>query len=129
MFYYFNSNNNVFSSQGNGFFAEADSRRIADLATEINAQFSKDFSIAFKDNIVNNIKGAYLEGNVSKNELMQYDNPSQDIKRGYLLKIGGNVKSWKNRYFVAKNKSENYAIIYYEDETMRKEKGRFCCCG
>lgn len=60
---------------------------------------------------------------------MQYDNASQNIKAGFLLKIGANVKSWKNRYFVAKNKADNYAIIYYEDETMRKEKGRFCCCG
>lgn len=115
--------------QGNGFFAEADSRRIADLAKEVTGQFSKDFSVAFKDAIICNLKSSYLEGNVSKNSLMQYDNPTQAIKGGYLLKIGGNVKSWKNRYFVAKNKSDNYAIVYYEDETMRREKGRFCCCG
>lgn len=106
-----------------------DSKRISDLATEINGQFSKDFSIAFKDAIINHLKSTYLQGSISKNALMQYENASQDIKGGFLLKIGGNVKSWKNRYFVAKNKLDNYAIVYYEDENMKKEKGRFCCCG
>jgi len=60
---------------------------------------------------------------------MQYDNPSQDLKSGFVLKIGGNVKSWKRRFFVAKNKADNYRIVYYEDETMRKVKGYICCCG
>lgn len=75
------------------------------------------------------MKGSYFSTDTHKNALMQYDNPSQNLKMGYVLKIGGNVKSWRKRYFVAKNKSDNYAIIYYEDETMRKVKGRFCCCG
>jgi hypothetical protein len=99
------------------------------LATEINGQFSKDFSVAFKDAVITNIKKTYLDGDVGKNALMQYDNASQHIKTGFLLKIGANVKSWKNRYFVALNKADNYCIVYYEDATMRKEKGRFCCCG
>lgn len=60
---------------------------------------------------------------------MQYDNPSQDLKAGFVLKIGGNVKSWRRRYFVAKNKADNYRIVYYEDETMKKVKGYICCCG
>lgn len=106
-----------------------DSKRIADLATDINNQFSRDFSVAFKDAIINNLKSTYLQGSINKNSLMQYENASQDLKHGFLLKIGGNVKSWKNRYFVAKNKADNYTIIYYEDESMKREKGRFCCCG
>lgn len=60
---------------------------------------------------------------------MQADTPSQTIKTGYLLKLGANVKNWKRRKFVAKNKSDNYAIIYYEDDHELKEKGRFNCCG
>eukprot|EP01032_Pedospumella_encystans_P013877 gene13877-15958_t len=114
---------------GAGFFVEADSKRIADLATEINSQFSRDFSTAFKDAVIRNLKGNYLETNTNKNALMQYDNPSQDLKSGFVLKIGGNVKSWKRRFFVAKNKADNYRIVYYEDETMRKVKGYICCCG
>ena len=106
-----------------------DAKRITDLTSEINNQFSKDFSVAFKDTVISNLKTAYIEGNGVKSALMQYDNPSQEIKVGFLVKMGGNVKSWKRRFFVAKNKSDNYAIIYYEDETATREKGRFCCCG
>ena len=106
-----------------------DSRRIAEIATGVNGQFAKDFSIAFKDAVINNLKSAYLEGSTTRNALMQYDNPTQIIKVGFMVKIGGNVKTWKRRYFVAKNKSNNYSIVYYEDETMKKEKGKFCCCG
>lgn len=107
---------------------DLDSQRIAEIATEVNGQFAKDFSIAFKDAIVQKIKSAYLPSD--KNfALTQSDTPCENIKMGYLLKMGGNVKNWKKRYFVVKNRADNYTVIYYEDSSMLKEKGRFSCCG
>lgn len=105
-----------------------DSQRIGEIATEANGQFSKDFSAAFKDAVVSKIKNAYLGGE-NKYELLQHDILSQDIKSGYLVKIGANVKNWKKRFFTAKNVSDNYTVVYYEDESKLKEKGSFCCCG
>ena len=107
---------------------ELDNQRIAEIATEANGQFAKEFSFAFKDAVINKIKNAYTQSN-TKLSLLQADVPCQNVKSGYLLKIGANVKSWKRRKFVAKNKSDNYSIVYYEDEQEAKEKGKFSCCG
>ena len=55
---------------------------------------------------------------------------TQNVKVGYLTKIGANVKNWKRRYFVAKNQSENFVVHYYESPNdLLKEKGSFNCCG
>ena len=51
------------------------------------------------------------------------------IITGSLVKLGANVKNWKKRYFVAMNQSDNYVLIYFDDETMINEKGRISCCG
>jgi hypothetical protein len=99
------------------------------LAAAVNDQFAKDFSVAFRQKLINGMKLSCIENNINKTSLMQYDNPAQHLKTGFLVKMGGNVKSWKKRFVVACNKSDNYNIIYYENETMKKEKGRFCCCG
>lgn len=105
-----------------------DNQRIAEIATEANGQFAKEFSIAFKDAVVNKIRNAYTQGN-TKMSLLQADVPNQNIKTGYLLKLGANIKNWKRRKFVAKNKADNYTIVYYEDEEENHEKGRLSCCG
>jgi hypothetical protein len=38
-------------------------------------------------------------------------------------------KGWKARYFCARNQSDNYAIDYYENDTLSKKKGTIQCCG
>ena len=114
--------------QGANNSSELDNQRIAEIATEANGQFAKEFSIAFKDAVINKIKNAYLQTG-PKLSLLQSDVPCQNIKTGYLLKIGANVKNWKRRKFVAKNKSDNYAVVYYEDDQESNEKGRLSCCG
>eukprot|EP01038_Epipyxis_sp_PR26KG_P009412 gene9412-12676_t len=113
---------------GNASSNELDSTRIAEITTEANGTFSKEFSLAYKDAVVNKIKSAYLQGNLILS-LMSSNLPTQRIKQGSLLKIGANVKNWKKRYFVVLNKADNYSIVYYEDETETSEKGRFTCCG
>lgn len=74
------------------------------------------------------------EGNASEDDklklsLLAAPIPSRKIKQGYLRKMGNNVKNWKNRYFVVNNQADNYVVVYYEDESMTKEKGRIHCCG
>lgn len=76
------------------------------------------------------IKSAYTEGTMpNQNKLLTAEIPRLHIKQGVMMKIGGNVKSWKRRFFVAKNKADNFAISYYDDEQLTNEKGRICCCG
>lgn len=114
---------------------DIDQKRIAEISAEINQQFSKDFLISFQNNIIENIKGNYINTsldnyksyNTTKSityDLVQYTDQICDLKVGYLQKMGGNVKNWKRRYFVAANQSNNYDIIYYEDNTRANEKGR-----
>lgn len=113
---------------GAGQSSDFDYQRITEIATEANGQFAKDFQVAFKDTVITKIKNAYLDGE-GKAALLKADTPKQVIKSGYLMKIGGNVKNWKRRFFVANNKADNFLVIYYEDEHLIKEKGRFSCCG
>jgi PH domain len=44
----------------------------------------------------------------------------EDYKSGFLVKEGGNTKSWKRRWFVVK---PSYNVEYYESETVFKSKG------
>eukprot|EP00601_Ochromonadales_sp_CCMP2298_P027525 CAMPEP_0173285808 /NCGR_PEP_ID=MMETSP1143-20121109/8831_1 /TAXON_ID=483371 /ORGANISM="non described non described, Strain CCMP2298" /LENGTH=279 /DNA_ID=CAMNT_0014224031 /DNA_START=54 /DNA_END=890 /DNA_ORIENTATION=- len=62
-------------------------------------------------------------------QLLPAPTPTQALRVGFLTKIGGNVKSWRRRFFVASNRSDNYTIVYYTDDSMQREKGRICCCG
>lgn len=93
--------------------------------------FSKEFSTAYKDNIVQKIKhdhtgDVYIDPAYS---LTAAPTADQFIKTGYLIKLGGQVHNWKRRYFLAMNKADNYAIVYSENESTSTVKGRFYCCG
>ena len=88
----------------------------------------KIFSATFKNCVINNVKNTYLQEK-KEQKLISADTPWQIIKTGTMYKMGANVKSWKKRHFVAKNKADNYVIVYFEDEELTKEKGRICCCG
>ena len=110
-----------------------DEQRIAELSAEINEQFSKDFLITFHYNIIENIKNNYITGSIDSYhsynakityDLIQYIDQICDLKAGYLYKLGGYVKNWKKRYFIATNQSNNYDIIYYDDDTRNYQKGR-----
>jgi len=109
--------------------SELDSQRIVEIAMEANQQFSKDFLLCFQETIARTIKATYLNSKQSRYQLQQFDSPVRDIKVGYLEKLGGNVKSWHRRYFVATNKSNNYRIVYYDDAEHMREKGTINCCG
>ncbi|RYH24571.1 hypothetical protein EON65_16630 [archaeon] len=98
---------------------------------EVNNQFVKDFSMWIKYYLFEQVRneGKASEGEKHKFSLLSAPTPSRKIKKGYLKKMGNNVKNWKNRYFVVYNQADNYVLVYYEDESMTKEKGRIHCCG
>mmetsp|Transcript_19565 Transcript_19565/g.27947 ORF Transcript_19565/g.27947 Transcript_19565/m.27947 type:complete len:649 (-) Transcript_19565:435-2381(-) len=121
---------------------DLDCQRVTEIALELNGQFSKEFNVAYKKTIVQKARKDLFSGSSKDNiglglkrshfEDLSLDLapiPTQNIKVGYLTKIGANVKSWKRRYFVAKNQSENFVIHYYENDSDMKEKGKFNCCG
>jgi hypothetical protein len=93
--------------------------------------FSKEFSNAYKDGIVEKIKQDHTgEVNIKPSyKLNTAPTADQFIKTGYLIKLGGQVHNWKRRYFIAMNKADNYAIVYSENESTSTVKGKFYCCG
>ena len=110
--------------------SDLDAQRIAEIAMEVNQQFSKDFMLCFQDTIAKTIKTTYINNTQQgKYRLQQFDSPTRDVKEGYLEKLGGNVKSWHRRYFIATNKASNFVIIYFDDAEHMREKGRVKCCG
>lgn len=54
--------------------------------------------------------------------------PSEHLKTGTLTKLGGFIKNWKTRYFIAYNEADNFKIEYYEKEGG-KLKGIVAPCG
>jgi hypothetical protein len=91
-----------------------DPSRVTEIATEACGAFSTEFSLAFKDCLIENVK--FSNQTIPKNQLREAPLPTQIIKRGELYKQGNNVKNWKKRYFTAMNMAENYVIIYSEDD-------------
>jgi hypothetical protein len=106
-----------------------DKARIRELTNAVNQQFSKDLQIWFKESINEHEKKQLVPSSDTQYDLLQAPEPRRPIREGYLHKIGGNVKNWKRRYFVAYNRADNYIVAYFEDSKCLKEKGFFNCCG
>jgi len=64
-------------------------------------------------------------------QLLEIPTPDWTIKSGFLMKEGGNYHSWKKRFFVAKNKAQDFVIEYYgSDKCLEKDlKGTINCSG
>lgn len=67
------------------------------------------------------------EAATAKRALMLADVPVASLKSGVLAKMGGNIRSWRERRFEIKNEGDNWAVIYYDKQDV--EKGRFSCDG
>eukprot|EP01039_Chlorochromonas_danica_P009217 gene9217-10178_t len=107
---------------------DVDYPRIQEIATEVNGQFSKDYSTWLKDCVQQEVI-TEMSPATTEMQLLQAPTPSRPIKCGYLRKLGGQVRNWKMRFFVAANASDNYLVTYFEDETREKEKGHILCSG
>jgi hypothetical protein len=105
-----------------------DKNRITEITRQVNGQFFKDFGVWYKETVKEKIKSE-TTWKESKFQLLKAPSPHRPLKKGYLFKLGNNVKNWKRRFFVAYNKNDNYILKYYEDASMTKLKGTIDCCG
>lgn len=88
----------------------------------------KDFKLWYREIINEKIKSQNI-WKESRFHLLQAPVPHRPLRKGYLYKLGYNVKSWKRRYFVAYNKTDNFILKYYDDNTLSRCRGSIDCCG
>lgn len=133
----------VLSNMGNSSSASNDELncRVKELTMEILGQFQKEFSLSFRDLIVNECNNAASDGsnavvfNPSARKwhcFRSTQNPTENLRAGHLYKLGHNFKTWKHRYFVVKNIADNYSIVYYSTSAgieNAAERGQIDCCG
>ncbi len=85
--------------------------------------------IRYKDALIAKIKeDAQASEEEDPNHLPAIPVPDYPLKEGIMDKRGDVMKNWKNRYFVALNKADNFVINYFEKEGG-KVKGSINCCG
>lgn len=77
--------------------------------------FGKTYPLEYKTALIEQIKE---EVNAEENpyQLLDIPPPSDVLKEGLLEKRGAWNKSFKTRYFVAKNTVDNYIVEYYSGE-------------
>jgi hypothetical protein len=111
-----------------GGFDEAKQQRMQEIIQQVLGEFSKQFPLKYKDALIVKVKDALNQEEETK-QLEECPVPDYVLKTGSMLKRGDVRKNWKKRYFVAKNKADNYVIEYYEAEGVEKSKGTINCCG
>ncbi len=99
------------------------------MATEVCGVFTKEFTLSFKDRILEEVKAAYCCRKSTDRCLQAAPTPFQAIKRGELFKMGDINKSWKKRHFTVLNKANNYFIEYAYDEGGSSKQGQIICLG
>jgi len=103
--------------------------RMNEIINEVVAVFAKVFPLRYKDALISKVKDDAQGGEEEDpNRLPAIPDPDYPLKEGTMDKRGDVVKNWKNRFFVALNKADNYAINYMEKEGG-KIKGTINCCG
>lgn len=103
--------------------------RMNEIINEVVAVFAKVFPLRYKDALIAKIKEEAQGGEEDDpNKLPPIPDPDYAIKEGTMDKRGDVVKNWKNRFFVALNKADNFVINYMEKEGG-KIKGTINCCG
>jgi hypothetical protein len=105
---------------------------IEEITTEVAGVFIKQFPEAFKNVIISKEKlemNGLLNNDIKLTKASPIPSSVRIMKQGKLLKLGGNIKNWKSRVFVASNKVDNYLISYYSDDECTICKGSFSCCG
>lgn len=111
-----------------GGFDEEKQQRMQEIIQQVLGEFSKQFPLKYKDALIEELKEE-VNGEESTLQLDECPVPDYVLKTGEMFKRGDVRKNWKKRYFVAKNKAENYEIEYFEGEGSEKSKGVINCCG
>jgi hypothetical protein len=105
--------------------------KVNEATVEFTTQFSKYMLLGFFDVAISQAKAnadAKSESDDTE-QLMKMPVPDWTIKSAYFTKEGGKVHNWKNRWFVANNKTDQFTIDYYTDENMKTKKGTINCAG
>lgn len=111
-----------------GGFDEAKQQRMQEIIQQVLGEFSKQFPLKYKDALIEKLKEA-INPEESEQQLEECPVPDYVLKTGSMFKRGDIRKNWKKRYFVAKNRADNYIIEYFETEGGDKAKGEINCCG
>jgi len=102
--------------------------RMNEIISEVLAVFAKQFPLHYKDALIALLKEEAQPPEEDPRLLPPAPIPDYELKTGIMTKRGDVVKNWKQRYFIALNKADNYVINYYEKEGG-KLKGAVNCCG
>jgi len=102
--------------------------RVKELTAEVIAKFNTEFIKSYTECIVEKAKEEVEGGDDLEYELESAPTPSEYLKTGTLTKLGGFVKNWKVRHFIAYNEADNFKLEYYEKEGG-KLKGIVAPCG
>jgi hypothetical protein len=100
-----------------------------EIIQEVLGTFTKEFPIQFNVSLIEHIKEEAQGEDGGDTQLLDAEDASYILKTGFMMKRGDVVKNWKRRYFVAKNKVDNFVIEYYETEDAPKAKGVIQPCG
>jgi hypothetical protein len=102
--------------------------RITAIATDTMGAFTPAYVKAYTRALIEQLK-AEAEAKPTPWQLREWVPPATPLKEGLLTKQGAVRKSWKVRYFVARNAADNFTIDYYDSEAAFKaapEKPRGC---
>jgi hypothetical protein len=99
-----------------------------EIISEVLTVFAKQFPLHYKDALIAMLKEEAQPAEEDDRLLPDAPIPDYELKSGLMTKRGDVVKNWKQRYFVALNKADNFVINYYEKEGG-KLKGSVNCCG
>lgn len=112
-------------------FPELDEEGIEELLREICVSFANSFQASFKDVLLQQrlAESCVKKCDDSNDSLLEAPERSYIIKVGYIWKRGAKMKSWKRRYFRAMNESDNYNVVYADDECAAKPIGTINLCG
>ena len=105
--------------------------KVNEATVEFTAQFSKFMLLGYFDVAIEQAKANAAEKSTTEDseQLMQMGDPDWIIKEGFFHKEGAFRKNWKRRWFVANNKTEQFTIDYYTDDTKKTKKGTINCAG
>ena len=104
------------------------SERVKELTKEVILKFSTDFTKAFTETLIAKVK-ADVDGEPDEGyQLESAPIPTEPLKTGLLTKMGGFIKNWKTRHFIAYNEADNFKIEYLDKEGG-KVRGRVAPAG
>lgn len=114
------------------FMPEGAMDKINEACLDFTTQFSAFMLLGFFEVAITMAKEkAEAKVEDDPEQLLPLPIPDWTLKSGFLNKEGGNFHSWKKRFFVARNKKDDFVIEYYSSEKCleKEKKGYINCAG